>query len=183
LRDLNGKLKRVKDDISSKTIEIENINMGANFASGNNGGNIANAFTNSNGTVIDSKVAANMARLNAETDKKKNMINLSFMLNLLDGVLETPGRMMIITSNYPDKLDDAILRPGRIDIKIQFKRASVQVICDMLAHFYNMNPDDFKSEISANFDEIFTPAEIMDVCSNNYTDYKNAINELKNKLC
>ena len=110
------------------------------------------------------------------------MINLSFMLNLLDGVLETPGRMMIITSNYPDKLDDAILRPGRIDIKIQFKRASIQVICDMLAHFYNMQPNDFKCEIPQKFDEIFTPAEIMDVCSNNYTDYKNAINELKNKL-
>jgi chaperone BCS1 len=59
-------------------------------------------------------------------------LTLSFLLNLLDGVLETPGRILIITSHYPEKIDSALIRPGRIDVRIEFKRASREFVLDML---------------------------------------------------
>jgi ATP-dependent 26S proteasome regulatory subunit len=195
LADLNNKLKRVRDDIRVKMTDINNGNNGNNFIISGNyeiGGNAYGSMQSSAGggyivpgsaaSMLDAKSAANLARLNAENDKKKNLINLSFMLNLLDGVLETPGRILIVTSNYPEKLDDAILRPGRIDIKIQFKRASLSVIAEMFAHFYNMKCEDFIGILNKKFDDKFTPAEIMDACSNHYTNYKNAIMELESKL-
>jgi hypothetical protein len=71
-------------------------------------------------------------------------IPLSFILNLLDGVLETPNRILIITSNYPKRLDKALVRPGRIDINIEFTNASLKMIESMLCHFYNKTQQEIK---------------------------------------
>ena len=34
------------------------------------------------------------------------------------------GRILIITTNYREKLDKALTRPGRIDLEIEFKRSN-----------------------------------------------------------
>mgnify|MGYP003683367193 CR=1 FL=1 len=44
-----------------------------------------------------------------------NRSHTAGLLNVLDGVVETPGRLLIMTTNHPEKLDPAITRPGRID--------------------------------------------------------------------
>ena len=49
--------------------------------------------------------------------KKKALpgVTLSAILNALDGVIATDGRLLIMTSNYPEKLDAALIRNGRVD--------------------------------------------------------------------
>ncbi|KAI0965772.1 P-loop containing nucleoside triphosphate hydrolase protein [Xylaria arbuscula] len=44
--------------------------------------------------------------------------SFSTLLNVLDGVASQEGRVVIMTSNFPERLDDALVRPGRIDVKI-----------------------------------------------------------------
>lgn len=39
-----------------------------------------------------------------EEEKSDDILDSSFVLNILDGTLETPGRIIILTSNYPEKL-------------------------------------------------------------------------------
>lgn len=39
-------------------------------------------------------------------------------MNVLDGVVDTPGRIVVVTTNVVDSLDPALIRPGRIDKKI-----------------------------------------------------------------
>ena len=58
--------------------------------------------------------------------------------NLIDGIRETPGRILVITSNHYDKLDDALIRPGRIDCTLQMTNASYDTICSMFKHYYKM---------------------------------------------
>lgn len=47
------------------------------------------------------------------------------LLNVLDGVVDTPNRIVIMTTNHPDKLDPALIRPGRINKKIYMGRICV----------------------------------------------------------
>tara|TARA_B100000963_G_scaffold360148_1_gene389945 strand:- start:7319 stop:8944 length:1626 start_codon:yes stop_codon:yes gene_type:complete len=72
-----------------------------------------------------------------KTDEDK--LTLSFVLNVIDGIRETPGRIIIISSNYYDKLDKALVRPGRIDMCLNMKLASLEVIEQMFQHFYGYN--------------------------------------------
>merc|ERR1712183_860654 len=55
-------------------------------------------------------------------DKKFGVqkLTLAALLEVLDGVMEMEGRMLIITTNSPEKLDKALIRPGRIDMKVHF---------------------------------------------------------------
>ncbi|KAH0551085.1 hypothetical protein GP486_007567 [Trichoglossum hirsutum] len=51
-------------------------------------------------------------------------ISMSGLLNAIDGVASHEGRILVMTTNYPEKLDEALLRPGRIDMQIEFSMAT-----------------------------------------------------------
>ena len=59
-------------------------------------------------------------------------LTLSYILNILDGILETPGRIIIMTSNFPERLDEALIRPGRIDLKVHFTKCTIADITEMI---------------------------------------------------
>ncbi len=118
-----------------------------------------------------------------EDEKRKRMeenlddkLTLSFLLNLLDGVLETPGRIIIMTTNYPEKLDKALVRPGRVDMNICFKKCTHTTILDMLVHFYEVDKDSLKDYSFA--DGIFTPAEVYQIMFNHIQTMEEACNKL-----
>lgn len=49
-------------------------------------------------------------------------ITLGGLLEVLDGMVETPGRMLVMTTNHPERLDPALTRPGRVDIIMHLGR-------------------------------------------------------------
>lgn len=108
-------------------------------------------------------------------------IDLSFLLNLLDGILESPGRIVIMTSNHPEKLDHALIRPGRIDIIANFKKCTRETIFQMMEHFYDVSlKSDVQKIIFDEFDDYFiSPAEMSKLMFENITDYRAALVELK----
>lgn len=57
-----------------------------------------------------------------DTVQADKAITLDDLLNMWDGIRETPGRIIVITSNFYHKLDKALVRPGRIDIEIETTR-------------------------------------------------------------
>ena len=114
--------------------------------------------------------------LQKDTEFTSEAVTLSFLLNLLDGVLETPGRILVITSNFPEKLDRALVRPGRIDVKIKFSNASRAFIHEMIEKFYTRKVD--IAEVPENLEGIFTPAEVMESCCYYFKDYKRAIEHM-----
>jgi SpoVK/Ycf46/Vps4 family AAA+-type ATPase len=61
---------------------------------------------------------------------------LDDLLNLVDGIRENTGRILIITSNFYHKLDSALIRPGRIDITLKMDNASRQTIAQMYERYY-----------------------------------------------
>lgn len=69
--------------------------------------------------------------------KLTNAITISGLLNAIDGVATSEGRILIMTTNYPDKLDPALTRPGRIDMRVEFKLASKQQIKELFLRMYS----------------------------------------------
>jgi len=51
--------------------------------------------------------------------QKDKALTLDDLLNVWDGIRETPGRIIVVTSNFYHKLDKALVRPGRIDLEIE----------------------------------------------------------------
>jgi len=68
-------------------------------------------------------------------------LNLSGLLNVLDGVVETPGRILIMTTNRPAMLDPALIRPGRTDRHLHLGEMELDDVCAMLTHYYPNDSD------------------------------------------
>lgn len=51
-------------------------------------------------------------------------ISLSGLLNAIDGVASHEGRVLIMTTNKPESLDEALIRPGRVDVQVAFTNAT-----------------------------------------------------------
>ena len=98
-------------------------------------------------------------------------LNLSFILNLIDGIIEMPGRIIVMTTNHIDKIDPALIRPGRIDFKIEMKLISRENILKIIQHFYDIKIEDLKKYdnlIDKIPDSIYTPAEASDIIKTCY---------------
>lgn len=107
-------------------------------------------------------------------------IDLSFLLNLLDGVLENPGRVVIMTSNYPEMLDHALIRPGRIDVIADFKKCLSVTLIRMIEFFYDISLNtNEKNEMMELPDYIISPAEMGKLMFENFGDYRYVITNLK----
>jgi chaperone BCS1 len=107
-------------------------------------------------------------------------LTLSCLLNLLDGVLEAPGRIVVMTTNYIEKLDSALIRPGRIDLICEFKKCTNQSIIEFIEMFYDIElSHEHKREIKSLDEYKITPAEMTKLMFENFEDYEACIGKLK----
>jgi hypothetical protein len=117
---------------------------------------------------------------NKSNKKGDDIITLSSLLNILDGTLELPGRMIIITSNYPEKLDKALIRPGRIDLILELGKTTKNTIKEMYESFYSTN---LSLDIFNQLPEMkWTPAEINCILFNNFDKPNDAIYDILNTI-
>lgn len=96
-------------------------------------------------------------------ESKKSSISFSAILNSLDGITSSEGRVLIMTTNHVEKLDPALIRPGRIDHVVTFTHAVEDQIISIFTKFYS------RPELSAVFS-----AEIK--------DFKVTVAQLQNYL-
>ncbi|KAF8055229.1 P-loop containing nucleoside triphosphate hydrolase protein [Lyophyllum atratum] len=71
---------------------------------------------------------------------RKSAVTLSGLLNVIDGVGSEEGKLFFATTNYIDRLDPALLRPGRIDMKIQYKFATKAQALALFLRFFARAP-------------------------------------------
>ncbi|KAL8673219.1 MAG: hypothetical protein Q9168_002371 [Polycauliona sp. 1 TL-2023] len=98
----------------------------------------------------DPKDSSDAAKLGAEISKaikasqekgtkakEGQGISLSGLLNAIDGVASHEGRVLLLTTNFPDKLDEALIRPGRIDMTIAFTKATKSQMTELFIRMYS----------------------------------------------
>jgi chaperone BCS1 len=66
-------------------------------------------------------------------------ISLSGLLNAIDGVASHEGRILIMTTNKPESLDEALIRPGRVDVQVGFKNATSQQATELFYRMYEVS--------------------------------------------
>ena len=98
--------------------------------------------------------------------KQESTFDFSCLLNVFDGMIELDGVMIIMTTNYPDKLDKALIREGRIDFKHEFKLSSTSVIKDIIQRRYDISDDEYNklNHINDLKSETLSPAKIQTIC-------------------
>ena len=96
-------------------------------------------------------------------------ITLDDILNLWDGIRETPGRILIISSNHYRKLDSALTRPGRIDITHELKNASHTTISEMYQNLFNSPIH--KGNLKKIREYLYSPAEIINIYVQNRNEH------------
>jgi len=167
-------------DFNDKIIVFEDIDCMSDIVKQRD--NIEQVNTQENGTKninnvlldLHKKIDNNTGNI-INTHENTDKITLSYILNVIDGIRETPNRILIITSNMYSCLDKALVRPGRIDITLELKNASRSTIKDMYNYYYNKNLDD--ETYNKIIDYKFSPAEIVNfrILSSNPTDFINKV--------
>lgn len=66
----------------------------------------------------------------------QSSVTFSGLLNALDGVTSSEETITFMTTNHPEKLDPAIMRPGRIDYKVFIGNATLYQVEKMFLKFY-----------------------------------------------
>lgn len=131
----------------------------------------------SHSTSTDVQALLQIAKKNAQStsfvNSKNNSITLGGILELLDGLLETPGRIIIITTNHPEDLDPALIRPGRIDINLEFQRALQEDIKNMYKLWYGIELT--KDQLDKTKAGHFTHAEVCQLFFNHISDAEKAL--------
>jgi SpoVK/Ycf46/Vps4 family AAA+-type ATPase len=110
-------------------------------------------------TFVEANEEQNKLLANVTKPMEEDPITLDDILNLWDGLKETPGRILGISSNHYDMLDPALIRPGRIDITLNLDNACHNIIRQMYKRYYNVNIDERKLKKIA--DKFYSPAEII----------------------
>lgn len=93
-----------------------------------------------------------------------NRVTFSGLLNCLDGVASTEARIVFMTTNYLERLDPALIRPGRVDFKEYIGYCSRYQLEEMFKRFYGNG----YADVQVSDESAATPTTILPKKSNTY---------------
>ena len=104
--------------------------------------------------------------MDIEDIEGKDALNLAGLLNVLDGVVDTPGRILIMTTNHPEVLDPALIRPGRINMKIHMQYMACEDAIAMIEHYIGAMSAEERAKFTATYPKNVkvSPATIEALC-------------------
>jgi len=87
--------------------------------------------------LLEDADAAFRNRKQADADGFSSMtVTFSGLLNALDGVAAGEERITFLTTNHIDRLDEALIRPGRVDMTVRIGEATRHQAAEMWNRFY-----------------------------------------------
>ncbi|KAG6040256.1 hypothetical protein E4U41_001092 [Claviceps citrina] len=101
--------------------------------------------------LATSEVSAEKKHAHGSASTAAGRVSLSGLLNILDGVASQEGRILIMTTNHIERLDKALIRPGRVDMIIPFGLADSTMAASIFRAIYA--PYDNETTPTASDDE------------------------------
>jgi hypothetical protein len=96
----------------------------------------------------------------------ENGLTLDSILTLLDGVYEMRGRVIVASTNFINRIDKALLRPGRFDVVLELGEMEEWEVKGLIELCQELSENDKQLlRETAVKNKVFTPAEIINICS------------------
>jgi hypothetical protein len=111
-------------------------------------------------TSFNNRETIETVKIEKDKDNSKEKNALSVILNALDGIPESNGRMIIMTTNCPEKLDSAIKRPGRTE-HYHIGKLSKNDVFHSLKLFWGKDFHYQNNNLKDDIDMKYTAAELM----------------------
>jgi hypothetical protein len=189
---LGGLVGGVDDDVVlSKVIAVDSDTSsnegggGGGGSGGVNGGGDESGKKRRKGSGDGGPNANANANLNlagAASMKPKYSFNDADMLTIMDGLVETSGRIIICTANDPSKISETFKRPGRLDEHIEFTKCTQKMTIQLLELFYDTKlSSELLEKITSAGSKIeykYSPAEINKICFHNIENIGGAVDEI-----
>jgi hypothetical protein len=112
--------------------------------------------------------------------EKEDRLDLAFILNILDGIYEFPGRIILMSCNFPERLAKALLRPGRIDYIIHFKKCNRRIIAELIQHYFDLN---VLPNVTGIEEYKYSAAEVSALCKQHLDNMSTVIKKLRSGIC
>eukprot|EP01062_Namystynia_karyoxenos_P029423 TRINITY_DN22107_c0_g2_i1.p1 TRINITY_DN22107_c0_g2~~TRINITY_DN22107_c0_g2_i1.p1 ORF type:complete len:715 (+),score=269.66 TRINITY_DN22107_c0_g2_i1:377-2521(+) len=102
----------------------------------------------------------------SKEEQGADKLNLAGLLNVLDGVVDTPGRIVVMTTNVRQKLDPALIRPGRVNQRLELGYMQEREAMQMISHYLEgeADPETLRPVWR---DGQVTPAQLEQLCIEN----------------
>jgi chaperone BCS1 len=105
------------------------------------------------------------------TEKSRD-VSLSGVLNFMDGIVSCCGeeRVMVFTMNCKDQIDQAVLRPGRVDVHIQFPLCNFSAFKSLANNYLGVKEHKLFSQVEEILQyggSSLSPAEIGEIMISN----------------
>lgn len=130
----NGKTSLIVGLASEFQMDVYILNLGA-YMNDQKLMNLVMAVPENCLLVIEDIDAAFHERKNTNDSER---LTFSGLLNAVDGVTTSNGRILIATTNHRDRLDPALVRPGRIDYQLEIGNATALQVQRMYNRFFDV---------------------------------------------
>ncbi|KAF8050669.1 hypothetical protein N665_1909s0004 [Sinapis alba] len=114
---------------------------------------------------IDCSITLNNRTTDEPKKSKNKKVTLSGLLNFTDGLWSSCGdqRIIIFTTNYKEKLDPALLRPGRMDVHIHMSYCTPSTFKDLALNYLEIKEHPLFSKIEEGIKATeVTPADVAE---------------------
>ena len=111
---------------------------------------------------------------------EKEAPTLDCLLNILNGPIDMVGAIVILSTNHPEMLDPALMRPGRIDLMIEFKNASLELIKEMFMYYFKLENNTQLLDKLVIEDHILSICKVQNILCKYYFNESNYYQKMDN---
>lgn len=116
----------------------------------------------------DIDAAFNEERKATKGDNDKGLLSFSTLLNCIDGTYARDNIIVIFTTNHKERLDSALIRTGRVDVKVHLDNPSSMTVNQYVSNFFN-------EDIKIDYKGDYSMSDIQNLCLTNKRDKDNLV--------
>ena len=91
-------------------------------------------------------------------------IDMAYLLQKLDGLESAEDRIIIATTNHPERINPALLRPGRFDMKLCLGHCTKEMYGKILENFYQKEKEVYSTVMAKDIPEgKYSPLQLMNL--------------------